>query len=455
MNKIIQGDALQQLKELPEKSINMCMTSPPYWALRDYGTDVETIWDGEEDCEHDWNSETKVWHGDRGKGKHKEVFTDLKEQKSEHHFCSKCNAWKGQLGLEPTFDLYIKHLCDIFDEVKRVLRDDGTCWINLGDTYNAGRSGGHAGGKKVFGDNENNLEAYPKQSGVNVDGIKAKSLVMIPFRFAIEMVNRGWILRNTIIWHKRNCMPSSVKDRFTVDFEYLFFFTKNKKYYFETQYEPHTTKENRPDGIVREREFGYDTKYPEVRGFKTKPNLKQPQTSQKHGQDINYDEQGRNKRTVWSINPRPFSEAHFAVYPEELCETPIKAGCPEFVCKKCGNPKRLIQKVGKNYGFNFRVRDVQKGRIKHEDRKASEKEVKEYKEGEMERKINEIVISKGCNCNVGFTLGIVLDPFFGAGTTGLVALKQKKKFIGIELNKEYIEIAKKRLKPFLEQEKLK
>ncbi|KKL24858.1 hypothetical protein LCGC14_2411090, partial [marine sediment metagenome] len=196
----------------------------------------------------------------------------------------------------------------------------------------------------------------------------------------IEMVNRGWILRNTIVWHKPNCMPSSVKDRFTVDFEYVFFFVKNKKYWFETQYEPHQTQENRPDGIVREREFGYDTKYPEVRGFKTKPNIEQPQTPQKHGQDINYGEQGRNKRCVWKISPRPFKEAHFAVYPEELCETPIKAGCPEG--------------------------------------------------------------------------GIVLDPFFGAGTTGLVALKQNKKFIGIELNPEYIEIAKKRLKPFLEQKKL-
>ncbi len=362
MNQIICGDALEKSKKLPNESVNCVMTSPPYWALRDYGDCVESIWDGDKDCKHNWESETKVWHGDRGKGKHKEVFTDLKEQKSQHHFCSKCGAWEGQLGLEPTFDLYIKHLCDVFDEVKRVLRDDGTCWVNIGDTYGGSEnSSGHK-------EDTTNAGKLTQEYGASKGNQKAtkgyeKSLVMIPFRFAIEMVNRGWILRNTIIWHKRNCMPSSVKDRFTVDFEYLFFFSKSKKYYFETQYESHlwADKDRR-------------SKFPR------NPKKGKILTGQYSISSVKYGEQGRNKRTVWVINPKPFKEAHFAVYPEELCETPIKAGCP----------------VG----------------------------------------------------------GIVLDPFFGAGTTGLVALKQNKKFIGIELNKEYIKIAEKRLKPFLEQTKL-
>ncbi len=176
-NIILNGDALKHLKGLPEKSINMCMTSPPYWALRDYGVE-------------------------------------------------------GQLGLESTFEEYINKLCNIFDEVKRVLRKDGTCWVNIGDTYWGGGQGGNDyPGKQVVPSS-----GYGHKAKGN--SYKSKSLVMIPFRFAIEMVNRGWILRNTIIWHKRNCMPSSVKDRFTVDFEYIFFFSKKKKYYFETQYEP-------------------------------------------------------------------------------------------------------------------------------------------------------------------------------------------------------------------------
>lgn len=192
--------------------------------------------------------------------------------------------------------------------------------------------------------------------------------------FAIEMVNRGWILRNTIIWHKPNCMPSSVKDRFTVDFEYIFFFSKNKKYWFETQYEASKTNSSASFNLrVRDVKRGYAGKSSQYKAS-------EKEVEQYQGQNIKYGKQ-RNKRAVWRICPKPFKEAHFAVYPEELCETPIKAGCPKE--------------------------------------------------------------------------GIVLDPFFGAGTTGLVALKQGKKFIGIELNPEYIKIAEARIKPFLEQDKLK
>ena len=391
-NIILNGDALEQLKTLPDESINCVMTSPPYWALRDYGVE-------------------------------------------------------GQLGLEPTFDEYINKLCDIFDEVKRVLRDDGTCWVNLGDTYST-QSGN-------MRSEEFNHPKYQKAKKVMnfiqpKTHLPDKTLCMIPFRFAIEMVNRGWILRNTIIWHKPNVMPSSVKDRFTVDFEYLFFFSKNKKYYFETQYEPHLTNENRPEGVVRERTMKYQSKrnlnpkayksysLRDVHGGKTSPDA--------------YNPLGRNKRTVWSINPKPFKEAHFAVYPEELCETPIKAGCPEFVCVKCGNPKTAIFEPSEEYAKN--LRNQGKGW-------SSERRKEAIKIGnamtEAKKHISSEYIHKGyksrCSCNTEFTSGIVFDPFFGSGTTGLVALKQNKKFIGIELNKEYIEIAKARLKPYLEQTK--
>ncbi|MCK5491507.1 MAG: site-specific DNA-methyltransferase, partial [Candidatus Omnitrophica bacterium] len=273
---------------------------------------------------------------------------------------------EGQLGLEPSFHQYISNLCDIFDGVKRCLKNDGTCWVNLGDSY-AGQMG------KKNGWTDAKL-GYRKQEVIDkgicltkkikiIDQLPQKCLVGIPFRFAIEMVNRGWILRNTIIWHKLNCMPSSAKDRFTVDFEYIFFFSKKKKYWFEQQLIP--CKEasfKRAAGIYtgsyakhKKTAMGIKTEYGNADRFAPK--------------------RGRNKRSVWTINTKPFKGAHFAVYPEQLVETPIKAGCPER--------------------------------------------------------------------------GIVLDPFFGAGTTGLVALKQNKNFIGIELNNKYIEIAKRRLKPFM------
>ena len=445
-NKILQGDALTKLKDLPEKSINMCMTSPPYWALRDYGT---ASWEGgDESCDH------QIPEGEQ----------DPKNKNNTSHnarfvreSCYKCGAKRvdKQLGLEPTFDLYIKNLCDIFDEVKRVLQDDGTCWVNLGDTY-YGNSSYSNSGRAGFEQKDGNTNEWSRQFGdgkclacgkpcktqfcnrtcLNKMGndfrsqnrqLPSKCLTMIPSRFAIEMINRGWILRNTIIWHKPNAMPSSVKDRFTVDFEYIFFFSKKKKYYFETQYEPtiEPYSENRAKRPITSK-----MKADYIDGGKAGNftyNKLQPQ--------------GRNKRTTWTITTKPFKEAHFAVYPEELCETPIKSGCPEFVCSRCGMPK---------------IKDLEYKRedyISREDRQTATGGVITGGVGKNFPKtiIKDLGYKPTCECNAGFTGGIILDPFFGAGTTGLVALKQKKKFIGIELNKEYIEIATKRLKPFLEQ----
>lgn len=365
VNKIYQGNSLDILKQMPNESINCVMTSPPYWALRAYKTEPQ-IWDGVKGCEHQWREQHYFTAGQSDK--HTSGIIRGLEKDWIAGFCQNCSAWRGELGLEPDFNLYIKHLCDIFDEVKRVLRKDGTCWVNIGDTYGGSLQGRGAsapsksGFQDVAGHSERFISGPPPTAN-----LMPKSLLMIPFRFAIEMCNRGWILRNTIIWHKRNCMPSSAKDRFTVDFEYLFFFTKYKKYYFETQYETAVTGAGMIQGIAKGKRFGGQANAKgTVSGFGERV--------------LRNSLEGRNKRCVWSINPKPFKEAHFAVFPEELCITPIKAGCPEN--------------------------------------------------------------------------GIVLDIFFGAGTTGLVALKLNRKFIGIELNSKYIEIATKRLKPFLEQKKV-
>ena len=316
VDRIIQGDCLEEIKKLPDESVDCVVTSPPYWALRDYGVE-------------------------------------------------------GQFGLEPTFQEYITKLCDIFDEIKRVLKKEGTCFVNLGDSYigspagktkpsgfqqeHSALNGDYQPTIHKFADPKNPAslrarEQVPKQSLPN------KSLCQIPNRFAIEMQDRGWILRNEIIWHKPNAMPSSVKDRFTIDFEKVFFFVKNKKYYFEQQRQPH-------------KEVSLNRIKKPWRGNLTKGHalggLKDGDMSKMCHPD------GRNMRTVWSINTASLKEAHFATYPEALIEPMIKAGCP----------------MG----------------------------------------------------------GVVLDPFMGAGTTGLVARKQDKNYIGIELNMEYIEIAERRI----------
>ena len=366
VNKIIQGDALTKLKELLNESINCVMTSPPYFNQRDYGV-------------------------------------------------------KGQLGLEETSEEYVKNLCNIFDEVKRVLRDDGTCWINLGDCYGGFQNAGYP-------DSKTNAEV-PQ---IKRDKKFAKCLLCVPERFALEMLNRGWILRNKIIWWKPNVMPTSAKDRFTIDYEVLFFFTKNRKYFFNKQLEP-LAKSSLTDSRLdkgREEHIGKSAK-----GI--------------YGCNATIiKSEGRNMRTVWRITTKPNKENHFATYPEELCEIPIKAGCPEFVCKKCGKPREPI------YKSEPKKREIEWHNEKYGENDEGTKRIGRMQPQKSVYNTTQKIGYTDCSCNVGFKPGIVLDPFFGAGTTGLVALKQNKKFIGIELNKEYIEIANKRLKPFLEQRKL-
>ena len=319
VNKIYLGNTLDVLKTFPDESINCCVTSPPYWALRDYGTDG-VIWGGDPDCEHEWGASVKNDKNWRGGTTNPEVSpkmsikgkTNFAEVPiSYSNFCIHCGAWKGQLGLEPDFKLYIKHLCDIFDEVKRVLRKDGTCWVNLGDTYGGNNSRGSNGGRAGFGNEREGIFSR----------FESKNLCNIPSRFSIEMQNRGWILRNKIIWHKPNCMPSSVTDRFTVDFEEIFFFVKSKKYWFEQQFEP--WQDNNPNDINRA--INGHKKY----NGKFKDEDKKGSFAFSESKVAGDPRKGRNKRTVWKIPTQPFPDAHFAVFPEKLVETPIKAGCPK------------------------------------------------------------------------------------------------------------------------------
>ena len=253
MIKVYNMDVLKALKQLPDESVDMQITSPPYWGLRDYGEGTESIWDGDKTCEHDFEEvTTKQPNMSGGKGHLQDgnvgsFAVDYNKRETKSNFCSKCGSWKGQLGLEPDFDLFIKHLCDIFDEVKRVLKNDGTCWVNLGDTYSGGNLG--VGQPKDW----KSISTDNRGAGFDTEQMKdfvkqrkkmdysAKCLCAIPERFMIEMINRGWVLRNKIIWHKPNHMPTSVKDRFANSWEYLFMFSKSKKYYFDLDAvrEPH------------------------------------------------------------------------------------------------------------------------------------------------------------------------------------------------------------------------
>ena len=271
---IIQGDSLQVLRSFKPNSIDMCMTSPPYWGLRDYGHD-------------------------------------------------------NQLGLEKTPEEYIEKMTAVFSEVKRVLKAEGTLWIVIGDTYNSGTQfNNHTGLEEA--DRYNELGNGKKWAGHRKDiaSLPSKCLCMIPERLAWSLIQDGWILRNKIVWYKPNGMPSSVKDRFSNKWEYIFLFSKSRKYYFDLD----AVREELAESTWRDIRSGCkisrkDTKCHKLvesnihgRGgigdpSKTRAELLNPL--------------GKNPGDVFTINTQPFPQAHFAVFPEKLCEKPIKAGCPE------------------------------------------------------------------------------------------------------------------------------
>ena len=289
------GNNIDVLRQMPAESVDVVVTSPPYWALRDYKSPPQ-IYGGDKDCQHVWEEHTEPARGGVGEsanvGANKDGEGNNRGHPTVSCYCTKCGAWKGQLGLEPSPLEYIDHLVAVFDEVKRVLKPTGACWVNLGDTY----------------------------STVSGDMFRSKSLVQIPSRFAIAMTDRGWILRNETIWQKPNVMPTSTKDRFTVDFEKFFFFTKNERYYFEQQYEP--LKE---ESIARAKRAKHNTLDAHDRVAGT--NAIEMQHDDPNWQRF-ANPNGRNKRAVWPIPTRGEHYNHVAMFPKTLIETPIKACCP-------------------------------------------------------------------------------------------------------------------------------
>lgn len=355
---ILIGDACERLSTIPDNSIHCVVTSPPYWGLRDYGT-------------------------------------------------------PGQIGLEESPSEFIEKMVAVFEEVRRVLRPDGTCWMNMGDSYAGGGNGGGGsfattGIRSAIYGADKNIPARKGDRGAN-GGLKPKDLCMMPHRLAIALQDAGWWVRQDIVWSKPNPMPESVRDRCTKSHEYIFLLTKSSQYFYDAEaikepitessiarlsqdienQEGSTRVPGKTNGnmkaVARGVGWGHGTDAESRhrgRIKKSGPNALRGQGSNRAcetskanrgGRDMNDIGDGltRNKRSVWNIATHSFKEAHFATFPPELAETCIKAGCPVD--------------------------------------------------------------------------GTVLDPFFGAGTTGLVADRLRRNCIGIEINPDYVEIAKKRI----------
>ena len=344
----LEGDAGERLRDLPAETVQTAVTSPPYWGLRDYGE-------------------------------------------------------SGQIGLEENVNDFIHNLCDILDEVGRVLRPDGTLWLNMGDSY---FGGGRAQGKTPEADEgemqESNTGSYvdpPDWSNAS-DVLKPKDQCLVPHRTVIELQERGWYLRSTVVWHKKTAMPESVKDRPTNAHEYFFLLSKNEQYFYD--------------------HFA----------------IKEPMVTGGEGSL-------KNKRDVWSLSGGSFSGEHFATFPKDLVEPPILASTSEKgQCAECGTPIKRI---------------VEKGDVAYEDagdRKRADAPGSEISKGHNSVFQEGVIFDeqtagweRQCDCDTDETEPqIVLDPFQGSGTTGIVAMKHGRRFVGIDLSEKFINIAKERIR---------
>lgn len=382
---IYQGDCLDIMPTLETESVQCVMTSPPYYGLRDYGID-------------------------------------------------------GQFGLEETPEEYVAKLVAVFRELWRVLRNDGTVWLNLGDSYNGS---GKAGSNPEYQAKHTEFGKPSKEKSrfgmpTNIKALKPKDLIGIPWRVAFALQADGWWLRSDIIWHKPNPMPESVTDRPTKSHEYLFLLVKSQRYYYDAEAIKEACQSGPSD--IKKMEESRDRI-----GGKHK-NLIDPfskaSSATKIGQKRSVGHPtGRNCRSVWTIPTQPFPGAHFATFPEALVTPCIKAGTSEKgCCPECGSPWERMTDISYH-----QHRKAGKWCDRGQDERGLNRSESQYKYGSATKIATTIGWRPTCTHNHDPAPSIVLDPFSGAGTTGLVAEKLGRKFIGIELNPDYVAIAERRI----------
>ncbi len=368
---ILNGDVITCLRSLPDACVQCVVTSPPYWGLRDYGVE-------------------------------------------------------GQIGLEPTPEEYVEKMVEVFREVRRVLRDDGVLWLNLGDSY-VGANNTDNGGNANFG-SQGGVTTASRCKG-DWQGLPKKNLVGIPWRVAFALQADGWYLRSDIIWSKPNPMPESVRDRPTKSHEYVFLLAKRERYFYDID-----SIREPPTGRTDPMRFWKKGMEGLAKGIRSDAE----RVMQKDGSV------GRNRRTVWEIATQPIPYAHFATFPEALVELCIKAGTSERgCCPKCGAPWRRVTEHVK-WEHDPAASDDQRrrcaGRISGG---TSSTTIGSKRQGYNET----LGWDPSCTCSAGDPIPcVVLDPFGGSGTVAKVARDLGRSSILIELNPEYVGIAKKRLR---------
>jgi DNA modification methylase len=393
--RVLCGDAADVLSKLPGGSAQACVTSPPYWGLRDYGV-APRAWGGDPGCRHRW--------GERGRGR----------------FCRRCGAWRGCLGLEPCPDLYVSHLVEVMREVRRVLREDGTLWLVLGDSFAANRS-------YQVRDRKRGEPGGPLPARVPGD-LKPKDLVGIPWRVAFALQADGWWLRSDIVWQKPNAMPESVIDRPTRAHEIVFLLAPSRRYFYDAD-------------AVREGDRGRRS----GNGYARPARLSYGGSEAPRDQDFEWvGGAGRNRRSVWTVPTQCFKGAHFATFPEALVEPCVLAGTSPAACGVCGAPwRRLVDSRRLLDG-----KEELKGGWAEAGKLKSGRSLKPTGFGHWRVEVRRRTVGWEPSCEHDEPGGrcIVLDPFAGVGTAGVVAARHGRDFLGIELSGRYAQMARRRLR---------
>lgn len=507
---VIDGDALSSLKTLEGESVQTCVTSPPYWGLRSYGTD-SLVWDNHKGCEHEWiaGPMCPTKNGTQGSTETVKLKPLIESQSlpPAGGFC-KCGAWRGELGLEPTPELYVQHLVEIFSEVRRVLRNDATLWLNIGDSY-SGSWGNYGGqnrgngkqreiviGSKAPQKSYDGLERWKPPTANTSTGLKPKDLVGIPWMVAFALRADGWYLRSDIIWSKPNPMPESVTDRPTKSHEYIFLLSKSERYFYDAEAikEPGSFNlpwsENSNGGAKAEfirHDGGSGLGKPARRTDKQRGHGRRHAGFNDRWDAMERERQCsgmRNRRSVWEIATRPFAEAHFATFPpdlvtpcilagsrlagkrcdcDEVIETPLGSGESDDPTMETGRaglnrPRRdgegirpITRREQRAYAQQMKT-SPHRAQMATEASTAFEHYVRSDKSGA--RPLPPVLLSawrgRGWLTEpdpCGCPIGdadTVLDPFAGSGTTGKVAIELGRKAILIEPKAEYIEMIERR-----------